>query len=67
MSFTTTFKKYKCIKCLSDKFVLKSKHHAQNQNAKYFQVFHETIRSQTVNILQLFPALITALKRVKID
>ena len=35
MSFTTTFKKSKCIKSLSDKFVSKSKLHAQNQNGKY--------------------------------
>ena len=37
MSFTTTFEKSKCIKCLSDKFVSKSKLHAQNQNGKYSQ------------------------------
>ena len=37
MSFTTAFEKSKCIKCLSDKFVSKSKLHAQNQNGKYSQ------------------------------
>ena len=35
MSYTTTFKKSKCIKCLSDMLVSKSKLHAQNQNGKY--------------------------------
>ena len=37
MSFTTTFNKSKCIKCLSDKFVSKSKLHVQYQNGKYSQ------------------------------
>ena len=35
MSVMTTYKKPKCIKCLSDKLVSKSKLHAQNQNGKY--------------------------------
>ena len=35
MLLAITFKKSKCIKCLSDKFVSKFKLHAQNQNGKY--------------------------------
>ena len=54
MSFTTTFKKSKCIKCLLDKFVSKSKLHAQNQNGKYSRSLSWNNKSQTVNILQPF-------------
>ena len=55
MSFTTTSKKSKCIKCLSDKFASKSTLHAQNQNGKQ-------LKRQTINILKLLLTLITALK-----
>ena len=54
MSFTTTFKKSKCIKCLLDKFVSKSKLHAQNQNGKYSRNLSWNNKSQAVNILQPF-------------
>ena len=37
MSYTTTFKKSKYIKYVSDMFVSKPKLHAQNQNGKYSQ------------------------------
>ena len=48
MSYTTTFKKPKCIKCLSGMFVSKSKLHAQNQNGKYSQSFMKQQKCQTI-------------------
>ena len=44
MSITTTFKKSKCIKCLSDKFASKSKLHARIKMGNIPKVFHETIK-----------------------
>ena len=46
MSFATTFKKSKCIKCLSDKFVSKSKLNRTipELNRNIPEVFHETIK-----------------------
>ena len=62
MSFMTTFKKSRWVKCLSDKFVSKSKLHAQNQNGKYSRSLSWNNKSQTINILKPFLTLITALK-----
>ena len=64
MSYTTTFKKPKCIKCLSGMFVSKSKLHAQNQNGKYSQSLSWNNKNAKpyLNILKLFLTLITALK-----
>ena len=62
MSFMNTFKKSKCVKCLSGKFVSKSKLHAQNQNGKYSRSLSWNNKSQTINILKPFLTLIRALK-----
>ena len=41
MSFTTTFKKSKCIKWISDKFVSKYKLHAQNLKSNLLDTTNE--------------------------
>ena len=63
MSFLTSFKKPKCIKCFSDKFASKSKLDAQDQNGKYFAVFHETIKKTSQKYPTTFSNLNYSIKK----
>ena len=61
MSFTTTFKKSKCTKCLSDKFALKFLYRMKMGNIP--EVFHETIKKPNHKYRKTFSNLNWSIKK----